>query len=42
MVNGPLVPFDAKKPTVARLHDYAFTMGGNYHKDLEILNEGSG
>jgi hypothetical protein len=39
MVDGPLVPFDAGKPSVARLHDYALGGKDNYTVDREAAAE---
>ena len=39
MANGPLVPFDAQKPSVARLHDYALGGKDNFAVDREASAE---
>jgi hypothetical protein len=36
MADGPLIPFDAAKPTVARLHDYALGGKDNFTADREM------
>src|SRR5690242_5627223 len=39
MDEGPLVPFDAGKPSVARLHDYALGGKDNFTVDREMAVE---
>jgi hypothetical protein len=39
MGEGPLVPFDARKPSVARLHDYALGGKDNFSVDRETAAE---
>src|ERR1051326_7866096 len=39
MVDGPLLPFDAGKPSVARLHDYALGGKDNFTVDRAMAAE---
>jgi len=39
MSSGPLVPFDAGKPSVARIHDYALGGKDNFAADRELTAE---
>jgi hypothetical protein len=39
MLNGPLVPFDADKPSIPRIHDYVLGGKDNFTVDREIFAE---